>query len=93
LQKVFPEAGKRPKLEIRKEAGLFTNRIDHSVVYDAISGSPILIVEVKKPADQVAETVAGQLMDYLLAMRAFGHPNPFAVLTTFEKTDLGWVVG
>jgi hypothetical protein len=53
----------------------------------------ILIVEDKKPHKTVAssDTVAGQLMDYILAMCAFGHPNPFAVLTTFQDSWVAWL--
>lgn len=81
------------KLEIRSESSLFTNRLDHAVVFDLESGAPILIVEVKKPHDKVEKSpkVFGQVYDSLRCAQVFGNPNPFAILTTYSKTRVFWL--
>ena len=37
-----------PKLCVRCESSLFSNIVDHAVVFDAVSGHPVFIVEVKR---------------------------------------------
>jgi hypothetical protein len=65
---------------------------DHTVVFDSLTGDQILFVEVKRPCASLENKpkIAGQVFDYLLAMLAFGHPNPFGVLTTFTETWVAW---
>jgi hypothetical protein len=91
MKQTFPNEKNRPLLEVRRASGLYTNRLDHYVGFDSISGSPFLIVQSKRPEDkaETSNTVSGQLLDYLLAMQKFGHPNPFAALTAVECSRLG----
>jgi len=54
----------------------------------------LIAVEDKKPfsgklADE--KCVLGQLFDYAVAMKAFGHATPFLILTTFEKSSMLWL--
>jgi hypothetical protein len=37
-----------PELCVRCESSLFSNIVDHAVVFDAVSGAPVFIVEVKR---------------------------------------------
>jgi hypothetical protein len=55
---------------------------------------PLIAIEDKKPfsgklADE--KCVLGQLFDYAVAMKAFGHATPFLILTTFEKSSMLWL--
>jgi hypothetical protein len=65
---------------------------DHTVVFDSSTGDPIMFVEVKRPCASLENKpkIAGQVFDYLLALLAFGHANPFGVLTTFTETWVAW---
>lgn len=80
----------------RREASLFTNRPDHSVIMDSITGTSVLCIETKMPFNSndkpVDGKVLGQVYDYVSWMRNLGHPNPFAVLTTFDQTWITWDV-
>jgi hypothetical protein len=80
------------RLGFRREASLFSVKPDHTVVFDSLTGDQILFVEVKRPCASLQNKpkIAGQVFDYLLAMLAFGHPNPFGVLTTFTETWVAW---
>jgi hypothetical protein len=80
------------KLAVRCEASLFSNRLDLAVVYDTLSGAPVLVVEVKKPHNKLetSPSVYGQIHDYLFASAAFGSAHPFAVLTSFAETWVCW---
>jgi len=82
------------RLETRRECSLLShNKPDHTVIYDQESGYEVLVIEDKKPHDNVptSKNVAGQIFDYLCANAAFGHPNPFAILTTCECSWVAWM--
>ena len=82
------------QLSARREGSLFSNKLDHSVVFDAISGDPLFAVETKKPVTvplSGEKRVIGQVFDQLAAMKAFGHPNPFGAVTTFDSTHIVWI--
>jgi hypothetical protein len=82
------------RLETRRECSLLSqNKPDHTVIYDRESGYEILVIEDKKPDSKVptSEKVAGQIFDYLCANAAFGHPNPFAILTTCQYSWIAWM--
>ena len=83
-------AGQELQLSVRRESSLFTNWVDHAVVFERVSGAPVLIVEVKKPHEKVGKspTIIGQVYDYLRGAQALGICNPFVVLTTYTKS---WV--
>ena len=83
--------GPKHHLSQRREASLLSsNRPDHTVIFDSVSGNSILTIADKIPCDGIEQEpkVCGQMFDYLLAMATVGHPNPFAILTTFQST---WV--
>ena len=85
-------AGKR--FYLRNEMSFFSQRPDHLVVVDPETGVPLIAVEDKKPfsrklADE--KWVLGQLFDYAVAMKAFGHATPFLILTTFQKSSMLWL--
>jgi hypothetical protein len=82
------------QLSARREGSLFSNKLDHSVVFDAISGDPLFAVETKKPVTvplSGEKRVIGQVFDQLATMKAFGHPNPFGAVTTFDSTHIVWI--
>jgi hypothetical protein len=85
-------ADPKRRLGFRREAILFSGKPDHTVVFDSSTGDHILFVEDKRPCANLEkkERIAGQVFDYLLALLAFGHPNPFGVLTTFTETWVAW---
>ena len=100
LNRLFePKTGDaRIVLAVRREARLDSNLLDHSVVFDKISNIPVFEVETKKPvhktldlADEKMKSVHGQIFDQLAEMKAFGHPNPIAALTTFDETRIVWI--
>jgi hypothetical protein len=72
----------------REYSFLSENKPDRTVVYDKISGFEVLVIKDKKPHPWVPQLkqVAGQVFDYLCANSVFGYPNPFAILTTGEKS-------
>ena len=83
--------GEKERLVARLESSLFTNRPDHSVILDSLSGAQMLTVETKFPFQKAPhEKILGQVFDYISWMRNLGHPNPFALLTTFEETYIAW---
>jgi hypothetical protein len=76
---------------VRRESLLFTNIMDHTVVFDVLSGAPVFSVETKKVWDKLTKGVFGQMYDQLCEMQAKGHPNPFAALTCFDETYILWL--
>jgi hypothetical protein len=80
------------RLGFRREASLFSVKPDHTVVFDSSTGDHIMFVEDKRPCAGLENKpkIAGQVFDYLLALLAFGHANPFGVLTTFTETWVVW---
>ena len=91
------ELKERIFLQTKAESSLFSNVIDHVVVYDHLSGTPILSVETKKFIDpSVGEDgafnkVLGQGLNQLEAMKLMGHPNPFGAITCHNSTFLTWL--
>ena len=81
-------------LETRQEAGLFSNRPDHSIIcLQLFHSTPICAVETKQPDDGnsvIHENIWGQVFDYGSFLRVLGHPSPFVVLSTFRKSYLAW---
>jgi len=83
-----------PKLYVRRESSIFSNIVDHAVVFDAVSGAPVFIVEVKKgwgKKSNPTKNVYGQVYDQLSEMHTNGHPNPFGALTCFDETYITWL--
>ena len=83
-------------LDARRESVLDSNIYDHTVVFDELSGLPVFEVETKKPIekdlhDKSMGEVHGQVFEHVYKMGAFGHPNPFAALTTFDDTCICWI--
>ena len=99
ISKIAKRNGLEEKLllETRAESSLFSNIIDHIVVYDHHSGTPILAVECKKflseniASDGSTNKVVGQAMDQLQAMRLMGHPSPFGVITCHNSSYITWL--
>jgi len=87
LKKTWLDA---PPLISRRESSLFTNKLDHTVVIDELTGNPVLVVEDKKPHDRVgtSATVHGQITPFFATTRASGHPHPLGIVTTFTDS---WV--
>ena len=84
------------QLIIRHEHSLFKLRPDQLVVYDEASGLSVPIVEGKQPAPKKEESIAsatveGQIFDYALVGKVFGHDAPFVVLTSFEECIAYWL--
>lgn len=84
------------KLDLRRESHLDSNLLDHAVVYEEMSGLPIFEAETKEPVNVPLNhtslgSVKGQVNTQLSAMTAFGHPNPFGALTTFNETRIVWI--
>ena len=81
-------------LETRQEAGLFSNRPDHTIVcLTLFHSTPICAVETKQPDDDnsvIHENMWGQVFDYGSFLRVLGHPSPFVVLSTFRNSYLAW---
>ena len=80
-----------PKLEVRQEMSIFSNRCDHVVVFDSTSNVPIFCVETKKHfgenfAKRTKNRSFGQALDQLHAMSLLGQPCPLGALTCFNKT-------
>ena len=66
---------------LRHEMSFFSQRPDHLVVVDPDTGVPLIAVEDRKPFDgKLADEkcVLGQLFDYAVAMKAFGHRHAFS---------------
>jgi len=83
-----------PRLAVRRESTIFSNVVDHAVVFDALSGVPVFVVEAKKiwgEGMNPTENVYGQVFDQLSEMHAKGHPNPFGALTCFDETYITWL--
>jgi hypothetical protein len=83
-----------PHLAVRRESTIFSNVMDHTVVFDALSGAPVFVVEAKnKWGEGMNPTgnVYGQVFDQLSEMHAKGHPNPFGALTCFDETYITWL--
>lgn len=94
------------KFYVRHEFSLFSDRPDHLVLYDAETNDPILAIEDKMSwdnnndnnggdgdgdgEDKIPGPVRGQVFDYIMELRAFGHFAPFVVLTTFLQSWLFW---
>jgi hypothetical protein len=80
-------------LGIRHQQSIFSQRPDHVVVYDVESNVPIIAVEDKKPALPTIFTrnTAGQVLDYAVSMRSFGHQAPFVVLSSLKQTFVTWL--
>ena len=84
------------ELHLRRESHLDSNLLDHAVVYEVMSGLPIFELETKKPVKELLNdnslgVVKGQVHTQLSAMTAFGHPNPFGAITTFNETRIVWI--
>jgi hypothetical protein len=80
-----------PVLDVRRESILFSNILDHVVVFDVVSGAPVFSVETKKVWNDLPKGVFGQVYDQLCEMQAKGHPNPFGALTCFDSTYIVWL--
>ena len=81
-------------LATRTESSLFSNIIDHIVVYDEYSDTPIFAVETKKILDETVKgqtRVLGQALDQLRAMKLMGHPCPFGALSCHNATFITWL--
>ena len=90
------EASTGREFEVRHEMSFFSQRPDHLVVIDSASNIPLMAVEDKKPWDKSIKTsdqkaVLGQIFDYAVAMKAFGHATPFVILTTFRRSTMFWL--
>ena len=84
------------EVSVVKEASLFSLRPDLIVVL--LNGRLFFVVEVKNPSDDKssedvfkAETVAGQVLDYLNALKQQGMDWPFALLTTYNNSAIVWL--
>jgi len=51
---------------------------------------PIFASETKQPVEEINDKVWGQVFHYLGSIRVLGHPNPFVVFSTFDKSWLTW---
>ena len=100
IARIAKRAGLPAKIQLgtRAESSLFSNIIDHVVVYDLCSGAPILAVETKKPFDAKEKLahgstnrLLGQGLDQLLAMKLMGHPSPFGLITCHNLTNIIWL--
>ena len=85
------------ELEVRAESRLFSNIVDHVVVYDYYSDIPVLAVETKKFLDSKCTAggstnkLLGQGLDQLLAMKLMGHPSPFGIITCHNSSHITWL--
>ena len=87
---------KIPQLVTRKERSIFSNIVDHTVVFDLRSQLPIFSIEVKKffndtITNGTENRVYGQSHDQLRAMKAKGHSTPFAAICSFQETFITWL--
>ena len=83
-------------LQRRTESTLFSNILDHVVIYDYKSNTPIFAVESKKDLPKrfdksATHKVMGQCLDQLRELRFMGHICPFGALTSFNKTIVMWL--
>ena len=80
-------------LSTRRESPVFSKICDHAVVYDSALGTPVFVVESKKPwrGKNLTSKMLGQVYDQLMGMHAMGHPNPFGALTCFNQTYIVWL--
>jgi hypothetical protein len=81
-------------LHSRHEQSIFSQRPDHVVVYHIGSNLPVIAIEVKKPDDKkgiLTKNTAGQVFDYAVSMKAFGHKAPFVVLSSVQHTHVTWL--
>ncbi len=94
ISKVVGPSEKKVLLATRTESSLFSNVIDHVVVYDKLSSTPIFAVETKKILDDTVvdkTKVLGQALDQLRAMKLMGHPCPFGALSCHNATFITWL--
>jgi hypothetical protein len=93
---------KRSFLTVRQEMGIFSNRLDHAVVFNLTSNVPVFCIETKKDIGGEFEgnynnRALGQAFDQLKALQLLGHPRPLSAITCFNKTyvtcldaGIGW---
>jgi hypothetical protein len=87
---------KMPQLVTQRERSIFSNRVDHTVVFDLQSQLPLFSIETKKffnnaIRDGDPNRVYGQSHDQLRAMKAKGHRTPFAAISSFQETLITWL--
>ena len=78
-------------LGVRRESPLYSSILDHVVVFDVSSNTPVFSVETKQVWQTLTPEVFGQVYDQLCEMQAKGHPNPFGALTCFDMTLIVWL--
>ena len=86
-------AFKPARLQVKQEMSIFSNRCDHTVVFDSTTKMPIFCVATKKTLGEKFEgnegnESYGQVYDQLQAMRLSGHLCPLGALTCFNETYL-----
>jgi hypothetical protein len=79
------------ELVARQEMSIFSNRCDHVVVCDSMSGTPLFCVETKKHFDESVPAMEesklfGQCFDQLKFMQAMGYTCPLGALSCFNQT-------
>ena len=84
-------AFKPAHLQVKQEMSIFSNRCDHTVVFDSTTKMPIFCVETKKTLGEKfkgneGNESYGQVYDQLQAMRLSGHLCPLGALTCFNET-------
>ena len=84
-------------LQKRTETTLFSNIVDHVVIYDYRSNTPIFAVEAKKHLPEIFQEnsghkVLGQCFDQLRELMLMGHFCPFGSLTSHNETIITWLV-
>lgn len=85
------------ELEVRAQSRMFSNMIDHDVVYDYKSNIPLFVVQsiMHLPSNDVDteenQKLWRQLYDQLLEMKLAGNPTPFGALTSFNSTIIFWL--
>ena len=80
----------------RTESTLFSNVIDHIVIYDAKSNTPIFVVEATIRLKDILKNEKGdmdlgQCHDQLKELQLLGNVCPFGALTSFNSTIITWL--
>jgi hypothetical protein len=93
LQSVIYTVGLQGQVKCFNELSIFDLRPDIWIV--CIGGSPIGVVEVKKPGDGGAlqnPYVQGQIFDYMLRLQSFfGLEHVFGILSSYEEWRICWM--
>ncbi|MHB1873111.1 MAG: hypothetical protein ACYCT1_20030 [Steroidobacteraceae bacterium] len=87
------DSGLKQVLRCLNELSIFKLRADIWVVVNN-TGSPVGVVEVKKPGSKImgSEYVHGQIYDYMMRLKSFhGLRNVFGVVSTYVQWRIYWL--